>query len=117
MCHNVLAFPRSLFFFSGRRRHTRCLSDWSSDVCSSDLANPFYGLPATVMPGTLRTEQNVTVGQLLVPYPQYGALTQLGWPGQSDHYYALQLKAERPMANGIAFLVAYNYNQERHTAF
>src|SRR5205814_5737132 len=24
--------------FSSRRRHTRCLSDWSSDVCSSDLA-------------------------------------------------------------------------------
>src|SRR5262245_65616247 len=27
------------FFFSSRRRHTRCLSDWSSDVCSSDLRN------------------------------------------------------------------------------
>src|SRR5258705_5929536 len=27
-----------LFFFSSRRRHTRCLSDWSSDVCSSDLS-------------------------------------------------------------------------------
>src|SRR5205814_9820689 len=27
----------NLFFFSSRRRHTRCLSDWSSDVCSSDL--------------------------------------------------------------------------------
>src|SRR5205814_4924328 len=27
------------FFFSSRRRHTRCLSDWSSDVCSSDLQN------------------------------------------------------------------------------
>src|SRR5262245_64185386 len=26
-----------LFCFSSRRRHTRCLSDWSSDVCSSDL--------------------------------------------------------------------------------
>src|SRR5438045_4989894 len=25
------------FFFSSRRRHTRCLSDWSSDVCYSDL--------------------------------------------------------------------------------
>src|SRR5438045_9443108 len=25
------------FFFSCRRRHTICLSDWSSDVCSSDL--------------------------------------------------------------------------------
>src|SRR5438128_8866445 len=26
------------FFFSSRRRHTRCYRDWSSDVCSSDLA-------------------------------------------------------------------------------
>src|SRR5262249_58483448 len=25
------------FFFSSRRRHTRLVSDWSSDVCSSDL--------------------------------------------------------------------------------
>src|SRR3979411_3552714 len=25
------------FFFSSRRRHTRSSSDWSSDVCSSDL--------------------------------------------------------------------------------
>src|SRR2546430_6094474 len=31
------------FFFSSRRRHTRFDCDWSSDVCSSDLA---YG-PAT----------------------------------------------------------------------
>src|SRR5882757_782291 len=28
----------SLFFFSSRRRHTRYWRDWSSDVCSSDLA-------------------------------------------------------------------------------
>src|SRR5262245_66359883 len=27
----------TVFFVSSRRRHTRCLSDWSSDVCSSDL--------------------------------------------------------------------------------
>src|SRR5262245_62294460 len=34
----------SFFFFSSRRRHTRCLSDWSSDVCSSDLIvlGPFF---------------------------------------------------------------------------
>src|SRR5947207_15189479 len=30
----MLAF---IFFFSSRRRHTRSLCDWSSDVCSSDL--------------------------------------------------------------------------------
>src|SRR5437879_12307157 len=27
----------SVFFFSSRRRHTRYIGDWSSDVCSSDL--------------------------------------------------------------------------------
>src|SRR5438105_5411068 len=29
------------FFFSSRRRHTRSTRDWSSDVCSSDLRDPF----------------------------------------------------------------------------
>src|SRR2546422_4132451 len=29
------------FFFSSRRRHTRCSRDWSSDVCSSDLIGGF----------------------------------------------------------------------------
>src|SRR2546429_701431 len=33
----VCAHYRTLFFFSSRRRHTRCSRDWSSDVCSSDL--------------------------------------------------------------------------------
>src|SRR5262249_59745327 len=39
----VFLYPASmysfmfLFFFSSRRRHTRLVSDWSSDVCSSDL--------------------------------------------------------------------------------
>src|SRR5256885_17102790 len=29
----------TFFFFSSRRRHTRLQGDWSSDVCSSDLAH------------------------------------------------------------------------------
>src|SRR5258705_2062761 len=33
----VLGVLTYAFVFSSRRRHTRCLSDWSSDVCSSDL--------------------------------------------------------------------------------
>src|SRR5262245_49061117 len=35
--YSCAVVPSLLFFFSSRRRHTRCLSDWSSDVCSSDL--------------------------------------------------------------------------------
>src|SRR5215470_11059286 len=34
------------FFFSSRRRHTRCYRDWSSDVCSSDLDR----LPGAIHP-------------------------------------------------------------------
>src|SRR5437899_12813377 len=36
--HGVSSCCLCVFFFSSRRRHTRCLSDWSSDVCSSDLS-------------------------------------------------------------------------------
>src|SRR5438093_10307846 len=36
----VLPRRRRAFFFSSRRRHTRLVSDWSSDVCSSDLLGP-----------------------------------------------------------------------------
>src|SRR3989449_10541227 len=36
------------FFFSSRRRHTRCSRDWSSDVCSSDLD---IGKPETFADG------------------------------------------------------------------
>src|SRR5256885_16731066 len=32
-----------ILFFSSRRRHTRLQGDWSSDVCSSDLASYHVG--------------------------------------------------------------------------
>src|SRR5205814_1534287 len=48
-CDKMPAFH---FFFSSRRRHTRCLSDWSSDVCSSDL----YAGSNKVMKSTNRGE-------------------------------------------------------------
>src|SRR5438034_5684173 len=42
-----------LFFFSSRRRHTRSLCDWSSDVCSSDLVRAAAGqwLPTVTATG------------------------------------------------------------------
>src|SRR5438128_8505880 len=51
------------FFFSSRRRHTRCYRDWSSDVCSSDLA----ALLASLLPGgdTLRGTVVDTAGHPL----------------------------------------------------
>src|SRR6266496_5168280 len=37
---NMQSYKESEIVFSSRRRHTRSLRDWSSDVCSSDLKKP-----------------------------------------------------------------------------
>src|SRR5690606_40946122 len=45
------------FFFSSRRRHTRFSRDWSSDVCSSDLA--FIAVSLEVPP---RAQEHHVIG-------------------------------------------------------
>src|SRR5690349_23881258 len=61
------------FFFSSRRRHTRSLRDWSSDVCSSDLVNPvdhvialaFHNLLLFAIHGCRRPDKQVN--KMLAP--------------------------------------------------
>src|SRR3712207_4466580 len=55
-----------VFFFSSRRRHTRYWRDWSSDVCSSDLApvRPVTAPFAAVF-GLLVAAEEVYLGWLL----------------------------------------------------
>src|SRR2546430_16125955 len=68
------------FFFSSRRRHTRFDCDWSSDVCSSDLAQataldaerkakgprgPLHGIPILVKDNVAtRDRMQSTAGSL-----------------------------------------------------
>src|SRR5699024_9225727 len=57
------------FFFASRRRHTRSKRDWSSDVCSSDLAEGGQGLrDAGEGPDVLRVPLGVQ-GALRVGHP------------------------------------------------
>src|SRR5207253_8318057 len=51
----------SHFFFSSRRRHTRWPRDWSSDVCSSDLASRGVAVSCTVAPCGTLADAGVTV--------------------------------------------------------
>src|SRR5215813_14690024 len=51
------------FFFSSRRRHTRCGRDWSSDVCSSDLIQRGLGLIPGVANDCDATAEDATAGQ------------------------------------------------------
>src|SRR5262249_57299596 len=65
------------FFFSSRRRHTRLVSDWSSDVCSSDLELPrqpaeFVHLDAMNKFGGLPWKLTFSYGRALQHAPQIG---------------------------------------------
>src|SRR5471030_1832042 len=71
------------FFFSSRRRHTICLSDWSSDVCSSDLG------------GTLKVVawEGYTENQWVKPFEkQTGCTVQHQYAVSSDEMYNLMKK-------------------------
>src|SRR5690606_40661338 len=64
-----------VFFFSSRRRHTRFSRDWSSDVCSSDLASGAYGAIA------LRVQAQVGGGGQGHPGIDGGAIQVAGLVG------------------------------------
>src|SRR5256884_7125895 len=57
------------FFFSSRRRHTRCSRDWSSDVCSSDLIEEgAFGLSTGLfyVPGSFaKTEEVIELSRVV----------------------------------------------------
>src|SRR6266542_5729157 len=57
-----------VFFFSSRRRHTRCYRDWSSDVCSSDLLRGVEAAAETPLPGgDVEPDEGVAVLEVGLP--------------------------------------------------
>src|SRR5215213_10720742 len=62
------------FFFSSRRRHTRLVSDWSSDVCSSDLVVTLAGEGVLggllLLKGDMRPDRALTLrlAMIMLPY-------------------------------------------------
>jgi len=82
------------------------------------VPNPFYNLlPADKMPGELRVQKEVSVLQLLKPYPHYVNLTEMFRDGIENRYYALQIQAQRRMAEGMSLIFGYTYNRESRTEF
>ena len=82
------------------------------------INNPFFGyLTPDKFPGQLRNLQQVTYADLLKPFPQYGAVNQTNTPGVREHYQSMQIRVQRPFANGFNFLLSYNYNREFQEEF
>src|SRR5205814_2733749 len=50
--------------FSSRRRHTRCLSEWSSDVCSSDLRTSLRAIVQLQHATRLAAQRDVQLAEL-----------------------------------------------------
>src|SRR5204862_2747095 len=63
LLHHLFSFQSfSIFFFPSRRRHTRSLRDWSSDVCSSDLtASDSSVIPSPALCRNPRLRSNVSL--------------------------------------------------------
>src|SRR6266446_2675741 len=79
----ILNFIFIFFFFSSRRRHTRLQGDWSSDVCSSDLA---FATPTIVHFGVVLLLSAV----VSVPWHKIGTVSVVwGLVGLSGIVYAV----------------------------
>ncbi len=83
-------------------------------LLNTQVTNPFRNyLTPDKFPGQLRSPATVTLGSLLVPYPQYGAITQTNTDGKLMRTHTLEVRAQRPFLKGASFLVGYAWNHER----
>src|SRR5258706_9058017 len=89
------------FFFSSRRRHTRLVSDWSSDVCSSDLSAEYKAMGTQPIvesqTGSYRYEAIVRISETIAACrePEEMATTlasEIGKFLHFDHLYFVVLK-------------------------
>src|SRR5205814_3110108 len=88
-----------------RRRHTSCLSDWSSDVCSSDLPNTDW-FAAVIKPMSLQNNGHVALSggaERLGYYLSLGTLTEDGYYQNSATRY-----------NQYSFRSNIDRSEERH---
>ena len=78
---------RLWLFFASRRRHTRSLCDWSSDVCSSDLwdrddkARVIYVTHEDLKAG--RKSSLLSDAEIIMVYAGYGEATPCVRPSNS----------------------------------
>ena len=77
-------------------------------TCTSPT-NPNYICDQTSGEGSLVPQIGAT--QLLSPYPQFAGFGGDAFPTADSTYHALQVRAERPFANGLEFLVTYTWSK------
>jgi hypothetical protein len=75
---------------------------------NSSVNNPFYGV---ITQGSLAA-RTITLGQSLLPYPQFLGVSDRNANYGSSSYNALLVRAERRLAKGFSLLAAYTFSKE-----
>src|SRR2546429_518309 len=92
------------FFFSSRRRHTRCSRDWSSDVCSSDLTLAGFQGPLN----SLESPDGFVI--VLLPHGQIAKAAKcVGFQGGQ---FLLTAYSQRPLKRDSRFRIIPSRNRE-----
>jgi hypothetical protein len=71
--------------------------------------NPFFGYITD--PSSTLSQRTVQYAQLLRPYPQFTAANQVVTPFGFSTYHAMELKAERRFAQGLALLFNWTHSK------
>jgi hypothetical protein len=86
----------------------------NTTLLNTQVANPFRNyLTPDKFPGSLRNPTTVTLGSLLVPYPQYSSLIQRNTNGRKMRSHVLELRVQQRFSRGVSFLGAYAYSNDK----
>lgn len=87
---------------------------YSPSYLSQAVTNPFYHYGSqSLLPGPLYNQQTVPLSNLLVKYPLYGPLYQIGTRGATEQYQDLEFKVQKRFSQGFNFLFGYIYIREK----
>ena len=83
------------------------------------VSNPFYHYlnSPSLLPGNLYNQSTVQLQQLLVPYPQYGPLFEIGVLGARERYNSAEFKLQKRFSHGYNFVASYAYIREKMQNF
>lgn len=90
------------------------LEKYQGGTLGTSVNNPFYHyLTPTQLPGPLYNQPTVPLSSLLVKYPLYGPLYEIGVRGAQEKYQDLELKVQKRFSQGYNFLFGYIFIKER----
>jgi hypothetical protein len=87
---------------------------YSPTELSNPVANPFYHYGSQeLLPGPLYNQQTVPLSSLLVKYPLYGQLYEIGTRGTEERYQDLEFRVQKRFSQGYNFLFGYVFIKEK----